>query len=156
MELQTGCIETGKKLVTKGVDIGVIAKDKPGGGIDWSLDIKTSGHGNGNKLDLPPGETYKLTFKLDDETRIGLRFDASAPIFVREGGPGTCPTSITTPQVMVDSCDSDTLEVVDWNFGAAVDLYYQLNFVTKDGLNKHPYDPDIRNGGGGIPPFMLE
>lgn len=156
MELKTNTIDPKAKLLAKGVTIDVVAKDKIGGGMDWSLDIKTSGHGNGNKLKLPKDHNYELTFKLDDKTALGLRFDASAPIFVREGGAGPCPTSITTPQIMVDSCDADTLVVVDWNYGAPIELYYQLNFVNLKGLAKYEYDPIIENGGGGVQPFMME
>lgn len=154
MAYQTDVIDQNPTLLAKGVDIGVIAKDKPGGGIDWSLDIKTSGHGSANKIKLPPNDNYKLTFNLDDETQLGLRFDASAPIFVKEGGAPPCPTSISTTQIMVDSCDADTLVVIDWNSGPEVELYYQLNFVNKNGTKKYAYDPPITNGGGGNPPFI--
>lgn len=153
MEHQTNVIEPEVSIMAKG-DIGVIAKNRLGGGIDWSLDIKDGNHGKGNDIKLPKDHNYELTFKLDDQTNLGLRFDASAPIFAREGPPGNCPTDISTPQIMVDSCNANTLVVIDWNYGPPVELYYQLNFTNKKGLSKFAYDPPITNGGGGTEPLV--
>ena len=139
--------------LAKGVDINVIA-DPVGTGVRWGLDIKTSGHGNGDKIDLPKDHNYVISFSLVDNTQLGLRFDASAPIFAREGGGTACPTDISTSQIMVDSCDAKKLVVIDWNSGARVELYYQLNFVNTVGTKKYTYDPPITNGGGGVPPMM--
>lgn len=156
MDDSTNVLETDLIALARGVDIDVIAKPKIGGGVDWSLDIKTSGHGKDDKIDLPKDHNYQMNFTLDDRTRLNLRFDASAPIFVREGGAGPCPTDISTPQIMVDSCDARKLVVIDWNYGAPTELYYQLNFVNKTGLEKYPYDPEIKNGGGGGEPMMAD
>ncbi len=152
MEDQSCVLGTHQDILTKGVDINVVADPKPGGGIDWSIDIKTSGHGKNGKIDLPKDHNYEMAFTLVDNTALNLRFDASGPIFARDGGAGPCPTSISTAQIMVASCDSKKLVVTDWNFGAPTDLYYQLNFVNKTGLTKYAYDPIILNGGGGTPP----
>lgn len=149
-ESDTDQVETPNK-----VTIDVIA-DPVGAGIAWRLDIKSVGHGKGNKIDLPKDNNYEMNFTLIDNTKLNLRFDASAPIFVREGGAGPCPTDISTPQIMVDSCNAKTLVVIDWNSGAELELYYQLNFVNKTGRTKYPYDPIIKNGGGGAPPFVRD
>ena len=149
-ESDTDQVETPNK-----VTIDVIA-DPVGAGIAWRLDIKSVGHGKGNKIDLPKDNNYEMNFTLIDNTKLNLRFDASAPIFVREGGAGPCPTDISTPQIMVDSCNAKTLVVIDWNSGAELELYYQLNFVNKTGRTEYPYDPIIKNGGGGVPPFVRD
>ena len=153
MDDSTCAPDTDLVALANDVKIDVIAKPKIGG-IEWSLDIKTPGHGKDDKIDLPKNYNYKLIFTLVDRTTLNLRFDASAPIFVREGGAGPCPTDISTPQIMVDSCDADKLVVIDWNSGAPVELYYQLNFVNTVGTKKYTYDPPITNGGGGVPPMM--
>ncbi len=153
MQDQTCAPKTDLVALANDVKIDVIAKPKIGG-IEWSLDIKTPGHGKDDKIDLPKNYNYKLIFTLVDRTTLNLRFDASAPIFVREGGAGPCPTDISTPQIMVDSCDADKLVVIDWNYGAPTELYYQLNFVNKKGQDKTNYDPPIVNGGGGGEPML--
>lgn len=155
MENQTNVMEAGLITQKKYVHIDVIAENKSGGGIQYSLDIKTSGHGKGNKINLPSNFNYSIIFKLHDDTepKVGVRFDASAPIFAKEGGL-PCPTDISTPQIMVDSCNADTLVVTDWNYGESVELYYQLNFVNEEGQKQDPYDPPITNGGGGNPPLI--
>ena len=155
MQDQSCTHEPDQVATAKGVDINVIASPQ-GSGIRWSLDIKTGGHGNGDKIDLPKDNNYKMNFTLIDNTNLNLRFDASAPIFIREGGAGPCPTSVSTTQILVDSCDAKTLSVIDWNFGAEQELYYQLNFVNKTGQTKFDYDPIIKNGGGGVPPMILD
>lgn len=154
MDDSTCAPDTDLLAVPKDVKIDVIARPKIGG-IEWSLDIKTPGHGKDDKVDLPEGHNYKLIFTLDDRTTLKLRFDASAPIFVREGGAGPCPTDISTPQVMVDSCEAKKLVVIDWNYGAPTELYYQLNFVNETGKDDCHYDPPIVNGGGGTKPMMI-
>ena len=155
MEYQTDVIEEGPApLVPKDVKIDVIATGDAKNAGDFSLDIKTVGHGKGNKITLPKNDNFKLIFTLHDNTnpKLGLRFDASAPIFVKEGGL-PCPTDISTQQVMVDSCDAKTLVVIDWNSGPELELYYKLNFVNENGTAKYNYDPPITNGGGGNSPL---
>ena len=153
MKDDTCTLKGDPKALAKGVAIDVIA-DRLGTGVQWKLDIKTGGHGNGDKINLPKDHNYEITFSLVDNTLLGLRFDASAPIFAREGGGTICPTAISTTQIMVDSCTAKKLVVIDWNSGAPVELYYQLNFVNTVGKNKCAYDPPITNGGGGVPPMM--
>ena len=154
MEDQSFVLGKDHAILAKGVSIDVIADPLPGGGIDWKLDIKTSGHGNNGKIDLPKGHNYEMTFTLVDNTPLNLRFNASGPIFARNGGAGPCPTDISTDQIMVNSCDAKKLVVIDWNYGAPGELYYQLNFVNKTGQSKYDYDPIILNGGGGTHPLQ--
>lgn len=153
MKDETCAVKGDQIALAKGVDINVIA-DPAGNGVAWRLDIKTGGHGNGDKINLPKDNNYAITFSLVDNTRLGLRFDASAPMFAREGGGTACPSDISTTQIMVDSCTAKNLVVIDWNSGAPVELYYQLNFVNTVGTKKYAYDPPITNGGGGVPPMI--
>lgn len=153
MEDQSCMSGTDQAALAKDVDIDVIA-DPAGIGVAWRLEIKTNGHGKGDKIELPKDNNYKINFSLVDNSRLGLRFDASAPMFAREGGGTACPTDISTSQIMVDSCTAENLVVIDWNSGAPVELYYQLNFVNTVGTKKYAYDPTITNGGGGVPPMM--
>ncbi|RIX32601.1 hypothetical protein [Sphingomonas edaphi] len=133
------------------VKVEVIANPGPGGTIAWSHEIKTPGHSNGNKVKLPKGTGCQIDFDLDTNGQ-DVRFDADAPFFCKDGTADPCPSSLTSEQVMVDSCDDDKLIVFDWNYGNPVDLRYQLNFVTKVGERVNPYDPIIENGGGSIRP----
>jgi hypothetical protein len=43
--------------------------------------------------------------------------------------------------------------VVDWNYGDAQDLRYQINFTDSCGQRRDPLDPVIQNGGGIKPGF---
>ena len=135
------------------IEVEVYAKDNGSGGVEWSHKVKTTGHSNGNKIKAPKGEGYWITFDLDDHTDLNIRFDASAPFFCKDGTVDPCPSSITTPQVLVDSCEEDELVVIDWNFNEhEQELRYQLNFVTDIGAPIEPYEPIIINGGGGVRP----
>jgi len=134
------------------VAVDVIAKIVDGR-LDWSLDIKT--HGNNGKIDLPAKSgAHRIKFRLEDKTDLNLRFDASGPIFA-SSETGQCPRSLATDQIMVDSCDDDELEIIDWNYGAEMDLRYQLNFMNRIGEPQEPLDPIIRNGGGVPPGFDI-
>jgi hypothetical protein len=135
------------------IDVEVYARPDGAGGVTWSHSVKSHGHSNGNKIKAPRGEGYRIKFDLDDYTDLHVRFDASKPFFCKEGTTNPCPDSISTPQVLVDSCEDDTLVVIDWNYGAQEqELRYQLNFVTDIGKPIDPYDPIIINGGGGVQP----
>jgi hypothetical protein len=133
------------------VKVEVIAKRGQNGQIDWSHETKTHGHSNGNKVKLPKGMGYRLEFSLDTNG-LDVRFDADAPFFCKDGTADPCPSSITSDQIMVESCEDDELVVIDWNYGDPTELRYQLNFVTKVGEPVNPYDPIIENGGGSIKP----
>ena len=119
--------------------------------IAWEQNIKTTGHGNGDTLHFPKAaDNYMIAFKLTNRTGHDIRFDASAPIFMDRTVPGSpCPKSFATDQLIVESCDAHTLVLKNWNV-VAMDLRYQLNFVTGLGDRVAPLDPIIQNGGGGI------
>jgi hypothetical protein len=134
------------------IEVDVYADDDGSGGVAWSHKIKTSGNDDHGKIKLDHGIGSRLHFDLHDNTGLGVRFDASAPFFVAEGSGGPCPSTLSSKQCMVDSCDADELVVSDWNYGANCDLHYQLNFVTDAGKAVDPYDPVIQNTGGGIKP----
>jgi hypothetical protein len=135
------------------IDVEVYARPNGSGGVAWSHSVKSHGHSNGNKIKAPRGEGYRIKFDLDDYTDLHVRFDASKPFFCKEGTANPCPDSISTQQVLVDSCEDDTLVVIDWNYGdQEQELRYQLNFVTDVGAPIDPYDPIIINGGGGVQP----
>jgi hypothetical protein len=127
------------------IDVIVIAQII-NGQLTYTLDIKS--HGNNGKIELPSKSgAHKIKFSLEDDTNLNLRFDAGGPIFASTD-TSQCPTTLDTDQIMADSCDDDTLEVIDWNYGQAVDIRYQLNFMSKTGVPQQPLDPIIRNGGG--------
>jgi hypothetical protein len=132
----------------KPIEVDVIA-NPDGDGVDWELAIKS--HGNDEEIDLPRDSGgYEIEFRLIDRTRLKLRFDASAPIFASTD-VSQCPTTLDTSQIMVDECDDNELDIVDWNYGSETKIRYQLNFVDKVGNKMPPFDPIIRNGGG-VPP----
>jgi hypothetical protein len=136
------------------VDIDIIADSNGSGGVCWSHTIKTSGNNDAGKIKLPKGMGSKLKFDLHDNSGLGVRFNASAPFFVREGSAGPCPGTLDSAQCMVDSCDALNLVVIDWNYGNECELHYQLNFVTAANEPIDPYDPVIKNGGGGVKPSL--
>lgn len=120
--------------------------------IVWTISVKTTGYGNGNRVNLPEDAGYRIVFQLENPDQLDVRFDASDPIFVRSGGGSFCPTRLDSDQIMIDSCEADELAVYDWNFGDPQELHYQLNFVTETGKPVKPCDPIIDNGGGASKP----
>ena len=135
------------KLPKTKVGVEVTARTGASGGIDYSHTVNS--HGNGGAIDLPKDSgPYKIVFELDDKTDLGLRFDAAGPFFCDVSRGGHCPASIDRQQFMVESCEDDELTVVDWNYGEAKILHYQLNVTDQYGVPQAPYDPIIQNGGG--------
>ena len=135
------------------IEVEVTAKLDASGNVKWSHEVKSPGHSSGNKIKAPKGEGYWIIFDLDDYTGRHIRFDASAPFFCKDGTGDPCPSSITSDQILVESCAEDELVVIDWNYGSAEqELRYQLNFTTDIGGYIPPYDPIIINGGGGVAP----
>ena len=125
--------------------------------IEYSIVIKSFGAnvrkkkrrlvGHAEKIKLPKDTgPYQITFKL--VTRLDLRFDAAGPFLCDVTYGDLCPTSLNRLQFMVESCTDDELVVMDWNYGAGADFYYQLNFINSKGVPQEPCDPIIVNGGG--------
>lgn len=134
------------------VEVDIIGEPDGKGGVSWSHRVKDPGHGSGHKIKLPKGVGYEIHFDLKAKDGLNVRFDASAPFYCKEGTADPCPSSITTDQIMVESCDDDDLVVIDWNYGTEQELRYQINFVDDTGQKVNPYDPIILNEGGGTRP----
>ena len=118
---------------------------KPNGtNVEWEID---GGPAKSHKTKVNKGaapETIK--FKLDDQTKLKLRFDCSFPFQVWEN-EGCPPACLETDQIAVVACSPDTVTIVDVNTGPERTLHYQLNVVSQEGAC--PCDPIIENGGGG-------
>lgn len=132
----------------KSLDIDIIACPDPLDPKKVKWDIDTKDPANPKKIKAKDPENYLLKFKLFDNTTLEVRFDASSPFYCKDGTSDPCPSSVTSDQVLVDSCKDNELVVLDWNV-IKQELRYQLNFVTKAGKLLNPYDPIIDNGGGG-------
>jgi hypothetical protein len=139
--------------LSQGNAVVTVTADVDGNGnIQWSHDNGPS-HGGNGKLKLGKDQNYEIIFNLVDKTKRKIRFDASAPFFVKEGN-GSCPRAKDSDQVMVASCDAKKLVILDWNYGVPCELQYQLNFIDEAGAPITPYDPIIENGGGGTKPTL--
>jgi len=145
----------GDDVMTQVRDVRVEVTGTGWNPVAWSQDIKTPGHGRKDEIEFPHGpDHYDIIFTLVDNTGHNIRFDASAPVFVERTLPGSpYPTKFNTDQMMVDSCDDRKLVIRNWN-QVKMDLHYQLNFVTAIGGAVRPFDPIIRNDGGGTTPLM--
>lgn len=125
------------------ITIELIAEDDGSGGVAWEPVGNDS-----DKVKLPrDGGPFLLVFTIKDHTKLQLRFDASSPFWCEEGQ--NCPpkAGVNTDQILVDSCDADTLKVLDYNYGQQRTISYQVNVIDKD-RKSHPCDPIIENGGG--------
>jgi hypothetical protein len=98
-----------------------------------------------------------ITFHLRDETGLGLEFYSTAQDAMYVGIGPDCPTGQgNAGQIQFNSAPKkDKLEVVDANTGDACDLKYTLRFSGNPnaaGKESAPYeyDPELRNGGGGV------
>jgi hypothetical protein len=134
-------------------DIVVIADPDGSGGIDWSQDIIDSQYDDQGRVKCPAGLGYRITFTLQDNTNLQVRFDVSNPVYVKENENDPSPTRKGSKQLKPDSCTGGTLVVTNWNYGRKRALRYQLNFVDPAGNELPPYDPIIDNGGGGVQPM---
>jgi len=132
----------GSDIMSKKVKVE--AKAGSGGVIDWKIDGTKA---KDSKIAFKKGDRdVVVTFKLDDETDRGLRFDIQSPIWVHENELGQCPPNgASDEQIEVVRCDDKTLELINKNAKAST-LRYQLNFVD-DGNKAQPCDPEFKNGG---------
>lgn len=76
---------------------------------------------------------------------LDIEFDTSDPVFAYEGT--SCPPpnpKIDTDQLSVKNCSKFKLTMHDPNTRPCT-IMYQMNFIGAD-----PFDPEIRNGGGGF------
>ena len=98
-----------------------------------------------DKIEVSPGPQTKIEFKLQGSASGKLDFKESDPIWVKEGD---CPGKRRSdPDICIVDVKKNKLTINDRNTRQA-DLYYQLNFVDKEGEG-FEWDPIIRNGGGG-------
>jgi len=118
--------------------------------IDWRFVGDPTGKGDTDIVFPRNSGSHDMTFRLNDQSGKGLLFKTPgiAAIWVKSGngcptGPGNGGNQMGVPTV---SADRLTLEVNDDNSGNPRNLCYMLRF-DPDGNN---FDPDIRNGGGGV------
>ncbi|HXH53148.1 MAG TPA: hypothetical protein VNH53_06945 [Sphingomicrobium sp.] len=111
-------------------------------------------------IEIPNGAScVRIQFHLNDRTGLNLRFCGAG-----HGNPGDafwvdstgCPTQPSTdPQTPVSDfhVTPSQLTVVDRNSGEPCTLHFVLRFTgdpTPEDGPIYEYDPEIRNGGGGI------
>jgi hypothetical protein len=118
--------------------------------IDWRFVGDPTGKGDTDIVFPRNSGSHNMTFRLNDQSGKGLLFKQSGTdaIWVKSGqgcptGPGNGGNQMGVPTV---STDRLTLEINDDNSGSPRNLCYMLRF-DPDGNN---FDPDIRNGGGGV------
>jgi hypothetical protein len=115
------------------------------GAVVWEVDGKAA---KDHKTHVDKGASpEEIEFKLNDKTKLGLRFDCSRPLQLWEQ-QGCPPVGLDSDQIEVIACSRDKVTVLDLNTGPERSLQYQLNVVGKDG-KEHHCDPIITNGGGG-------
>jgi hypothetical protein len=118
-------------------------------GVDYEQSVNDGPAGHG-PVDLPPGSgTHEITFTIKDTTGLGLQFPASDQFLCEVNSGSHCPTTLDNSQFEISSSStSKKLVVLDLNSGPPREYRYQLNIVDSAG-NPYPYDPIIKNGGGG-------
>jgi len=126
--------------------------DEEKGIIIWSLDDKKAVEkGKTKTIEFPDPSEYAVSIEFKDNTKKGIIFKASEPIWVQDGG--CCPPTrgINSTEIPKTSvvCGTDTLQFTNLNHTKGK-LIYQLNFVDKHGVDVKPQlDPEFKNGGGG-------
>lgn len=110
------------------------------------------------RIEVAEGEgDVPIKFHLHDRTGLGLAFLPADPS--NQQGPfwcstGDCPTAWGDGDGQISGIDSskNLLKIVDANSGEPRTLHYALRF-SGDPIGSGPpyeFDPDIRNGGGGV------
>jgi hypothetical protein len=123
----------------------------------WKLEGE-QGRKNGH-IKIKEGEgDVPIRFRLHDRTNLDLAFlpvgssNQDSPFWC---SAVDCPTEWGDGNGQIKSVENlpnDTLKVVDANSGDPCTLHYALRFTGKNVGSGPPYafDPDIRNGGGGV------
>ena len=112
------------------------------------------------KIEVPYGTPpTEIHFNLRDETRLHLNFMRSFAdvIYVSTGSVCPPPRGNQGGQISFVSSHQNLLKVNNANSGAACDLKYAIRFNGQDNIaggenQPYVYDPDLKNGGGGVPP----
>jgi len=120
----------------------------------------------GKRIDIPPGQNATaIRFKLvEDKTGLDLEFYSNPADAMWVDFAPDCPKMPgNAGQISFESSSPKMLRVVDANYGRPCDLKYSLRFYGKSatigGVKYEPpyeYDPDLKNGGGGIDEPMHE
>jgi|GEM_PF-2584027 len=104
----------------------------------------------------PPSEIH---FHLRDDTGLHLNFMRAFAdvIYVSTGTACPPPRGNEGGQITFVSSTQNLLKVSNANSGGACDLKYALRFNGRDNIaggenQPYVYDPDLKNGGGGVPP----
>lgn len=99
----------------------------------------------------------EIHFSLRDDTGLGLNFmrNFADVIYVGTGTACPPPRGNQGGQITFRSSSANLLKVLNANSGNAIDLKYALRFNGQDNLaggenQPYVYDPDLKNGGGGI------
>ena len=125
--------------------VKISAHDDGAGGIEFEVDgIKP--HKARLSLEKDSG-THLIEFELHDQSDRGLKFDSLDPLWVDEDCPCPPAKGLNSDQVELGDCSSDSLKLLNGNWGRQRELRYQLNFVAADGA-RSICDPVIVNGGG--------
>lgn len=106
--------------------------------------VEISGDKTRVKLPRDSG-SRKFDFKLDDRTRLSVRF---ASLSADEGG--SCPpqAGINTDQVVDIDVSDKKASFTDLNSGDARNICYAWRFACDDPGQSPEFDPIIENGGG--------
>ena len=145
--------------VVKKITVDVRATSAPNGEVEFDCRWKNDGDPNGwqsGPILLPHGpEHYRLVFDLDDKSGRKLEFyeKPAEAMYVKVG---SCPSEPGNGDRQIDFEQVDLskkkLTIKDYNRDSPCSLHYMLRF---DGdphgvCPPYQYDPEIRNGGGGI------
>ena len=129
----------------KTVKVKINASDDGAGGFDFDVDEIKPPQAH-LKLDKDSG-THLIAFELHDHSSGKLKFDSRDPIWVGEDCPCPPAQGINTDQVELGDCGTQSLQIINGNWGRERELRYQPNFVANDGSPRN-CDPVIQNGGG--------
>ena len=104
------------------------------------------------QIKIPFGEyDVPIHFHLHDRSRLNLAFESN-PSDAMWVSDTECPTAAGNGgQIGFDHSSPNLLRVSDANSAAGV-LHFALRFTGNElnGSTSYEYDPEIRNGGGGI------
>ena len=122
----------------------------------WQLCYKATQCGNGKssspypKLDFTKG-SGDHNIKIDIANGNGITFAQTNPLWIQQNTKPTTPIVSPTSQIdpsQITGAGTTSLKFHDKNSDAML-LKYQLNFAGGNGLMA--IDPDIQNGGKGMP-----
>ncbi len=144
----------------KGIEVDVRASRNANGEVHfdtlWRNEADPKDVWRREPIDLPQGpDHYRMEFRLDDKSGHNLKFygEPENAMYVQVGA---CPSGPGNGGGQIDFEDVDAnkkkLTIKDFNHDPPCSLYYMLRFDgDRSGVcPPYQYDPEIRNGGGGI------